>query len=377
MNNRDRVQQEAIEAIIKNKGRGILTLATGIGKSKITIDYANKIRAKSIALIVPTQKLRDENWKDEFIKWDSEKLWNKVIRICYQSAHKIKDNNFDLVIMDELHSITELNSQFFDNNYCKDIIGLTATFPKEDIKKDILKSLGLKVIYNLDIDQATELGIVSPFKITVIYTKLDDKVAYIPAGNKIKSFLSTEKNQYNYINTVIRKAKNTYEPDKDKVEKKINFLLLKRMRLIYNLRSKANTARYFLNNYINPEERTLVFCGSIDQANNICKYKYHSESGDEDYNKFKSLKINQLSCVQSLDEGENIPLLDNAIIVQLNSQERNLIQRIGRLIRYREGHTAKVYIFCCLDTQDEVWLNKSLENFDKNNIEYKTISNFK
>ena len=37
-----------------------------------------------------------------------------------------------------------------------------------------------------------------------------------------------------------------------------------------------------------------------------------------------------------------------------------MVQRIGRLIRYEEGKTGKIYIIYVKDSQEEKWLNKSV-----------------
>ena len=53
---------------------GIIAIATGTGKSKIAVDKIAEHQAINFDLraliVVPTEKLRDENWKDEFYKWD-------------------------------------------------------------------------------------------------------------------------------------------------------------------------------------------------------------------------------------------------------------------------------------------------------------------
>ena len=105
---REILQKEALQAVINNKGSGILCLATGVGKSKIAIDYCQifysdlKKKFKCL-LVVPTEKLRDNNWADEFIKWKSKKIYTDCIeRTCYASFNKIKNQKYDLVILDKL-----------------------------------------------------------------------------------------------------------------------------------------------------------------------------------------------------------------------------------------------------------------------------------
>lgn len=366
---REKIQKEALKSIIDFNGKALILMATGAGKSKIPIDYAKKKKAKNLALIVPTENLKD-NWEQEFKKWGALEYWENTTVLCYASASKIKSKNFDLVILDECHNITELSSEFFIDNTCKDIIGLTATKPKEAEKVALLNNIGLKVSYHLPLDEAVKLGFVAPYKITVIYTRLDSTQKYIPAGTKDKPFLTTEAGNYNYLNDKVRKLMFSKE------QKSLQYSILHRMRAIYNLKSKTSFAKYLLEEIIPKDDRTLIFSGNIEQAEEVCLHSFHSKSKNDNLELFKQEKINRLSCVNSLNEGQNIPNLDSAIIVQLNSNERNLIQRIGRLIRYRPGHQAHIYVICCLDTQDEKWLEKALENLDKNNIEYKFSNNY-
>ena len=76
-------------------------------------------------------------------------------------------------------------------------------------------------------------------------------------------------------------------------------------------------------------------------------------------------------------EGHNFPGVDSGIIGQLNSKEKDLVQRIGRLIRFRPGHEAHLYIVISESTQDEKWLENATENLDQSKIEYVRIDNFK
>lgn len=358
------IQFEAMKSVEDNNGRGLLVMATGAGKSKIPIDYAKKHKVKSIALIVPTEKLRDDDWKQEFIKWEAEELWEVTTRLCYASGSKIESQEFDLVILDECHNITDLSSSFFMNNDCKDIIGLTATPPTEFDKQGLLRDIGLKQTYYLPLDKAVELGFVAPYKITIVYTKLNEVDKNVKAGNKQNPFYQTEWANYNWLNNQII----TMEHNQD-YGPKYQAMILKRMRAIYNLQSKLDTAKYILNS-LPEDDRVLVFAGSIDHAEQISPNTYHSKSKKDSLNKFINEEINLLSAVNALNEGTNIPNLDKAVIIQLSSKERHLVQRIGRLIRYRPGHEAHIYIIVCQGTQDEVWLSKAVENIDKSIIDF-------
>jgi superfamily II DNA or RNA helicase len=369
------VQLEAKQAVIENGGRGILAMATGSGKSKVAIDLATYLAPSEfvftkIALLVPTEKLRDENWKEEFIKWKAPLEWRATTSLCYASASKVSNNKFELVILDEGHNITQLNSSFFANNQVENIVMLTATVPTDPIKLAILKSLGLEVVYNLTLDVAVQLGFVSPYKVVVITVPLNSVDKNVVGGNKANSFMTTEQNQYNYLSETVEKTRFLGG-------KIAQFAIMRRMHAIYKLKSKEDVVKFLLNSVIPKKDRVLVFSANIEKASRACEYTYHSKSGNRGYDLFKSEQINQLSCVKAINEGHNLPNIDKAIAEQLTSKDKDIVQRIGRIIRFRPGHEAVLYIIQAEKTQDDVWVKTALLGLDQSKIEYITFNNLK
>ena len=370
------VQEEAKQAVIKNNG-GMIAMATGSGKSRVAVElakyYINSVD-KSLSLIVPTEKLRDENWKEEYSKWNADYLWTPTIRLCYASASKIQNKDFELAILDEGHNITELSSEFFSNNKVERKVLLTATPPSDPVKKEILKSLGINLVYELTLDQAVRLGFVAPYKITVVSVALDNTTKNIPGGTKLKPFMTTESAAYAYHCKAIQQAMFDKTPSG---RKRHQFAILRRMQFIYKIPSKTEVIKFLLEKVIPQDDRSLIFCGSIEQAEAVCPNRYHSKSGDKAYNAFKAEEINRLSCVKAINEGHNFPGVDSGIVGQLNSKEKDPVTRLGRLIRYRPGHEAHLYIVVSESTQDEKWLENAVENLDQSKIEYVRFINFK
>lgn len=374
---REKVQEEAKQAVIKNNG-GMVAMATGSGKSRVAVElakhYFNSENDYHTGLIVPTEKLRDENWREEFNKWSAEDIWERTERLCYASASKIKNFNFPLVILDEGHNITELSAEFFLNNDVKRTVLLTATPPTDMIKREIIASLNIDLVYEVSLDQAVRLGFVAPYKLTVITVPLDNVTKNITGGSKAKPFMTTEAATYSYLNKLISSNMNDSTPFG---KKKLQFSILKRMQFIYKIPSKTAVVKFLLNKVIPEDDRTIIFCGNIEQAEDVCKTTYHSKSGNQYYDAFKNEQINRLSCVKAINEGHNFPGVDSAIIAQLNSKEKDLIQRIGRIIRFRPEHEAHIYIVISEGTQDEKWLENATENLNQSKIEYVRFFQFK
>jgi len=92
---------------------------------------------------------------------------------------------------------------------------------------------------------------------------------------------------------------------------------------------------------------------------------YHSKRDDKYYNLFINQKINKLGVVEALNEGDNLSNMDSCIIVQNNSNPKNLFQRMGRILRKRSNHIAKIDILCLMNTVDEVWINSMLQGYEE------------
>lgn len=367
--NRDLIQAEAIAAWEEANGVGTLAMATGVGKSKIAIDICEKLQKDKkdikILLVVPTQQLRDTNWDKEFKKWGKEHLLANIDKVCYVSLTKKFNKVYDLVILDESHKITPNNSKFFLTNIALKVLSLTATFPLEEDRAALLNDVA-PMVFEYTLDEAVKDGAVAPYEIFVIQTQLEEEEKGIKAGSKDKPFYQSEKKAYEYVNGLIAKARLSDDS-------KLQMLLLKRMRLIYNLPSKVRAAERLLK-YLKEDERILIFTGSIDHADKLCDHRYHSKTNDTALNRFVNGELTRLSCVKALNEGINVPDLDIGVVVQLDSKVRNAIQRIGRIVRYRKDHVAKIFLIVCEETQDKVWCENALKGIDENKITYVNVN---
>jgi len=61
------------------------------------------------------------------------------------------------------------------------------------------------------------------------------------------------------------------------------------------------------------------------------------------------------------------------IIAQLNSNARDVTQRLGRILR---GLEPELYILVSQGTKDEDWAREALADFDKKRIIYDTYLNY-
>lgn len=378
---KDAIQEAAFHEWMK-AGRGTVAGCTGMGKSRIAVMAIKwrldmqPVASKKILLVVPTEALRDENWPAEIALWaDSPKQLAYIMEnleiICYASVPKYQGKQYDLVIFDEVHHLTDRSGMIFTNNLMNYVLGLSATPPhaKNDPFKHALIRQFCPVVFIYSLDQGVEDGVIADYEIIVIIEPLDNINKVIPGGTKAKPFLTTEYAQYNHLSAIVKRAQSM--PQGPHKENALKFSMLKRTRFVYDLPSKTALAKVLLSK-LPAEARILTFCGGIEQSRELFGQDVYN-SKDKKLDKlqhFKDLKIKRLGVVNAVDEGHNIPELDIAVIVQANSSNRTIVQRIGRVLRQREGHKGLIFILCSQGTQDESWIKKALEEFDSQKVTY-------
>jgi superfamily II DNA or RNA helicase len=296
---------------------------------------------------------------------------------CYASAHKLEDNDGvegANVILDEAHRVTERTWPFIKAHLGTNgkLICLSATVPYK--KKDLLEILGITrehtVTYTLD--SAVEDNLVSDYRIQILQFPLDNTVKQVEAGRKGNKFMVTEDQGYRYVD---QNARQSLYSNNEQLKK---FRMLARMRYIYNLPSKLEIARQILAQ-IPADKKVIVFCGSIAHANAVCPYRFHSKTDDEDYIAFNEGRIHQLAVVQSVAEGVNIPNIDYAVLMQVQSEDLHTIQKIGRALRKTDdpNKCSKIIILEAMGTQDSKWVANATKSFDISKVDFVSYSQFK
>ena len=79
---------------------------------------------------------------EEFHKWGKINYLDRVEILCYQSAYKLQNQHYDIVVCDEIHlGLSPEYRKFFDNNTYDSLICMTATLPEEPEYRKILSDL--------------------------------------------------------------------------------------------------------------------------------------------------------------------------------------------------------------------------------------------
>jgi superfamily II DNA or RNA helicase len=288
-------------------------------------------------------------------------LLTKATFTTYLSLNKKNPKNFDIVYLDECHSLLDSHREFL-NAYNGKILGLTGTPPKyHKSEKGILVDQFCPIVYEFVTDSAVNSNILNDYQIIVHELELSTKNDYL-VEMKNKSFKTSEQKNYNYWCSRI-----------DSGAGSMHMLRIMRMKAMKEYPSKEQYAKLLFNSI---NDKCIMFANTQDQADRLCKHSYHSNNPDSETNlqEFKVGNITKLSSVMQLNEGVNIPELRQGIIMHAYGNERKSAQRIGRLLRLNPDEKAIVHILCYKHTIDEKWITTALEGLDAFKIKWKNYN---
>lgn len=314
---KDIIQKEAIDALRKNDFNGLVLLPTGTGKGKIMVDSCLEIGSKSILYLCNTQNLRDTMFKDELRKWNASHLIDHIDYMCYQTACKLKNVEYDILLADEFDAaLTPIYIKAITNNKFKHKILISATL-EDDKKRKAIK--------------------IAP----IVYEKKIREVIEAKALNKQKFYFvnynltPTENKRYLEFNNSFIKLLNTNRTPQ--INKQLDNLKIYRKQFLSSLSSSVEVTKWLINKLDTPQNKMLIFTGLSDQADKLCPpYSYHSKNDEQGlkwFNAFNNGTINKLAVVNKVDRGLNINGVNNIIYNTTDSSKTKLVQRGGRGMR--------------------------------------------
>ena len=298
-NIRDVRQREFANKWLESNRYSILLLSPRMGKCKVGINIMEKMNHPRTLICYPDIKIR-KSWEDDFEKFGFDN--SNITFSTYLSLHKQLNEIYDLIIYDEVHSLSEnqieLSKELFLTN--KTVLALTGTLA-DDTRYTLKQELGLDVLATYPIEQAIKEGVVSNFQINVVKVPLD---------NKIKQYKGkTEKQKFDAYTYLIDKFESEGKDSK--------FMRLNRMRIIQNSLAKKNATKLILER--NPEERILVFAGLKKIADDLGIDSFHSETKDVTLlHKFASGEGNKLAVIRMGSAGITFKPLNQVVISYLS-----------------------------------------------------------
>lgn len=387
--------KKLINREIKNDTKSyILNLATGYGKSALSLHIVNKVKIRQpTILLLVAERAHKDNWKVEMDKFLKRKA--KVRIECYQSLSKLKGMKFDFVIADEAHHLnTKARLDYFSLISFSYSVFLSATY-KVNFKNYLMERYG-SVNFSVDLQTAIDNNTLPTPRILVLKSQIPttERIYEIRIGRANNpqviycEFPEYRKKKITFpYATIIAKAtfreycsyyaglREYYTKklaecfNKATMDKYLNAVLKEKRFLGSN---KTAILQSYAENFRKKNKRFLIFATSIEQAqsigNALTSKTKKPKQVIEDFNSFKT---NELITVNMLQEGQNLVDTEVGFIAQVDSSDRSIIQKVGRLLRHTKP-TVVIHYF--EGTIEETYtLNAINDNFSSDYVEFKEL----
>ena len=372
-------QEQGVQRWVDNKLCGTLNWATGVGKTRgglMAISrFLKKNPTKSVIIVVPSEPIQRQ-WNQELIDW------NLFQQCSVKTMNDTSVNKYSctLLVIDEIHKVgapTLLN--IFKNVQYTIILGLTATFERLDGKDEII-SKKCPIVDTISVEEAIENKWLADYREYEVLIEPEDIDVYKEVNKEFYEHFS----YFNYDFNLAMKcatdwkrrselAKERCREDQSEDFKTVNKQILvhamgfsrtlqARKKYIYNHPKKIELTNLILEN--RQDKKCITFSATVAMAEKI-KYgavysgKDSVKKGRMNLQEFVQQDGGVLNTVMILNEGFNCPDISVSVILGFNSSSTTKKQRVGRVIRQKEGKVAEVFTLVLKGTVEEEWFRKS------------------
>jgi superfamily II DNA or RNA helicase len=372
-------QQAALTAWELSGRRGIISLPTGSGKTRVAIAALATLTdadgegvhrpARPALCLVPTRVLLHQ-WRAELGRFyqgrigcfgDGEHTIEAITVCTFESAYRYAarfGSLFDLVIVDEVHHFgARLRDEALEMCVAPLRLGLTATLPADALQMSRLVELVGPVVHLTRIEDLAGTYL-SPFEVVVIRAALEaqERARYMAEYVVFRDYrhaflrLSPEASWADFVRAASRSEEG----------RRALAAWRKANRLIAFPQSKRRLVGELLARH--RDCRILVFTANNETAYAIAREHLvmpltcdiRRREREAVLARFRRGDLRVLVSARVLNEGLDVPDAEVAIVVGGTLGEREHVQRVGRLLRPAPGKRATVYELVVTGTS-EAW----------------------
>ena len=252
-------------------------------------------------------------------------------------------------------------------------LGLSATIDRkteyliqgEEVTKFNLLKTFCPVIYTYSLQESMDNKTTRDIKFFVLKHELDSTNANIKVANKGQPFNTTEKANYAHLDKYVRDAMFAKYKDEASKKQRIIQVATVRARFLYSLPSKIKSCQDLVSKL---KGKTLVFGQDSASLLKICPTSIVSENTNyvKDLADFKAGKTLLTCSNKILKQGENIPGLDNIVLLAYYSKSKDWVQMIGRL--RMDKNVGNVIVYVTANSQEEKWFDTMVQDMNVNFI---------
>lgn len=394
-------QREALRVWRRKNHRGAIEAVTGAGKTKIGLYAIGEALHEMMraVIVVPTGVLMHQ-WEtavhQEFPgvsvglmgdgRHDTASSYDVVIGIVnsvaksFSSGHRpVLDAWFHgLIVADECHRYgADTFSEALSDNF-EWRLGLTATYERSDHRDhDVLDPYFGGIIYRIWYDRALADRVISPFDVALLPVTLHgaSRGKYDDLTDKIDSrrrellpyFDVLPATPQEFLDTVLSWAdRKTPDPYRWQLARSYVKAWAERRTLLSGAPEKI-VILGVLSDAVRASHGALIFTQTKNSAAQAVAQLQQSGAratavfsglSDEErragLKEFKDRQIDALAAPRVLDEGVDVPEADLGIILGSNKSRRQMVQRLGRVIRRKsDGRIGKFIVIYARHTVED------------------------
>ena len=385
-------QQQAIQNWDKSSMRGCVILPTGAGKTAIGIQAIQKANTSTL-IVVPTIDLM-EQWSNNISKYLStsnnhnlqnisvgrlgggEEDLQAITVATYDSAYLRAPsigNQFKLIIFDEVHHLPAPGYRSIAEQFIAPYrLGLTATIEREDELHELIPYLTGGVVFRLGSQELSDQKHLAEYVVDRIQVNLtpeeqkEYETNYTKFLTNLRQLGFNVPSMHNLKRLIMMSNKNKTARDAMLARNKANEIAL-------NSKAKIDELQKILQQ--NKNTKTIIFTQNnkivYDLSNKFLipciTYKTIKEERQDVLNGFKSGRYNVVVTSRVLDEGVDVPDAELGIIVSGTGSGRELIQRLGRILRPKQdGRKARLVELVSKHTRETNTSAKRITALKKN-----------
>lgn len=358
-------QQESLDSWQSNGCRGVVVLPTGSGKSYVGL-MAMALVGRSTLVVSPTIDLMNQ-WYDLLTSaFDTEVGimgggYHEVLDLTvttYDSAYMHMErygNRFGLLIFDEVHHLPgEMYSHAAEMSIAPYRLGLTATPERADGRHVLLDTLVGPTVYEKGIRELSG-EYLSEYKVERRQVQMvaEERAAYEVAKTEYQDFLESKNIRLGSTESWRRFL---YMSSRSSEGRRAMLAYRRHRKIAMGTASKMRVLEDILKSH--PRDRVLIFTNDNETVYEISNtflipaitHQTRTKERKQILEAFNDGTYLALVTSKVLNEGVNIPDANVAVVLSGNATIREHVQRLGRILRKRQGKEAVLYEVVSKDT---------------------------
>ncbi len=384
-------QQQAIQNWEKSSMRGCVILPTGAGKTAIGIQAIQKVNASTL-VIVPTIDLM-EQWANNISKYltinnqnpqnisvgrlgGGEDDLQAITIATYDSAYLRASsigNQFKLIIFDEVHHLPAPGYRSIAEQFIAPYrLGLTATIEREDELHELIPYLTGGVVFRLGSQELSNQKHLAEYTIDRMQVNLTPEEQEEYETNHTK-FLTNLRQLGFQVPSMYNLKRLIMMSNKNKIAREAMLARNKANEIALNSKAKIDELQKILQQ--NKNTKTIIFTQNNKMVYELSNrflipcitYKTIKDERRDVLEGFKSGRYNAVVTSRVLDEGVDVPDAELGIVMSGTGSGRELIQRLGRILRPKQdGRKARLVELVSKNTRETNTSAKRISALNKN-----------